>query len=960
MARHQKLRSDDMHGGPWVNMAPQSTEPQSSCVTSPINPSSGGQLFSRSVKASMDSANSRLPGTASPGGTLKPLGSYKEGSGCLDEPFHTTVHEQAFTYKGVKVRVKSTPNILSWKPAAGSSSCCVELPTRRRKLPYDEILGVWQVPHTRSCDIGLCPCEYSLVVYAVGRKKGQPCKWHLEEHRLVAGSPEQAEDWIAIINASLQMCHDRPKNLLVLINPFSGAKRSRVVWEQKARPVFEKAHIKYTLVETLHADHARDFVANMKPDELAQYQGVVAVGGDGVFQECVMGLMEQRALGGSHLAAASRIRVGHIPGGSTDAVACSLHGTRCAETAALHVALGDRLSLDVANITCRPSAQEAQGTEAEAAAAAAMPPHSGPQMPAAGKADRRRDKREGEEELLRHSTSTGGSDAEEHTMMGGMGHKQNSSSTPAAAAKGSDFRGGAQGATDGKAGKGEAGQGQGNDVGGGPEGVMGRKDRLKSRHFMCQAAYGFLGDVMCLSEGLRFMGPARYDFAGFLQLVKLQSYRLQILYKPSAQSLRADAQDVCSYKCEVCRLAGLSMLDQAQGSCEPPSSGTPTKSGPDSAAPRPPLPPSLYVPPAPANPRAGQSPFAKGARSPIPSRHGSSPGTTCINNPSYQASPLGASLSSSPTSVPKHLQHHNSPFLSASTGGKANNAVDALTRGGSDAGPRGSSSWATWAFPASSAGSMGQAGLERKGNVSPVDGLLSGPEGGSNRGLDGNSPAGVSLSDNSASALLGEDRGHEGRGGGLSAAQRLLEQSGVSSSNARTGCCEGGMHRLHEHPDSGPLTESGWVATVGEYVSVMAVATPCRSDMTKRGIVPNAHLSDGRIYLILVSKCNRLDYLRFLIRLSSKGLEDNCFPFVKIIPVTSVIINPLPPPPTSPLYANLLARCCPPPADLHICSGESAWNVDGELLPHNAVRIGIMRGAVEVFARGVELVAPSL
>eukprot|EP00983_Pelagomonas_calceolata_P102256 1158786-Pelagomonas_calceolata.AAC.5 len=124
-------------------------------------------------------------------------------------------------------------------------------------------------------------------------------------------------------------------------------------------------------------------------------------------------------------------------------------------------------------------------------------------------------------------------------------------------------------------------------------------------------------------------------------LIMMCSCAAQILYKPSAQSLRADAQDVCSYKCEVCRLAGLSMLDQAQvvpdvdthasplireyththihihtfihthvrtGSCEPPSSGTPTKSGPDSAAPRPPLPPSLYVPPAPANPRAGQCP----------------------------------------------------------------------------------------------------------------------------------------------------------------------------------------------------------------------------------------------------------------------------------------------------------------------------------------------------------------
>ncbi|KAF5826192.1 hypothetical protein DUNSADRAFT_4241 [Dunaliella salina] len=77
----QKLRSDDMdQGGPWVNMASQgSTEPH--CVTSPINPSSGGHLFSRSVKATMDghNANARLPGTASPGGTLKPLGSYKEG-----------------------------------------------------------------------------------------------------------------------------------------------------------------------------------------------------------------------------------------------------------------------------------------------------------------------------------------------------------------------------------------------------------------------------------------------------------------------------------------------------------------------------------------------------------------------------------------------------------------------------------------------------------------------------------------------------------------------------------------------------------------------------------------------------------------------------------------------------------------------------------------------------------------
>lgn len=36
-----------------------------------------------------------------------------------------------------------------------------------------------------------------------------------------------------------------------------------------------------------------------------------------------------------------------LPIGSTDALAYSLHGTRCAATAALHIALGDRIPLDV-------------------------------------------------------------------------------------------------------------------------------------------------------------------------------------------------------------------------------------------------------------------------------------------------------------------------------------------------------------------------------------------------------------------------------------------------------------------------------------------------------------------------------------------------------------------------------------------------------------------------------------
>lgn len=67
------------------------------------------------------------------------------------------------------------------------------------------------------------------------------------------------------------------------------------------------------------------------------------VGGDGLFQEVLDGWAALCCSGdGPRAAAAAQLRLGQIPGGSTDAVAYSLHGTRSAAAAALHAALGDR------------------------------------------------------------------------------------------------------------------------------------------------------------------------------------------------------------------------------------------------------------------------------------------------------------------------------------------------------------------------------------------------------------------------------------------------------------------------------------------------------------------------------------------------------------------------------------------------------------------------------------------
>ena len=42
-------------------------------------------------------------------------------------------------------------------------------------------------------------------------------------------------------------------------------------------------------------------------------------------------------------------------------------------------------------------------------------------------------------------------------------------------------------------------------------------------------------------------------------------------------------------------------------------------------------------------------------------------------------------------------------------------------------------------------------------------------------------------------------------------------------------------------PDFG----DGWETVEGEFVSVMCVVTPCRSDKSVRGVVPHAHIAGG-------------------------------------------------------------------------------------------------------------------
>lgn len=148
----------------------------------------------------------------------------------------------------------------------------------------------------------------------------------------------------------------RPKHILVFINPFGGKGQAQNIFNSSVEPLFRAAGVRYTVVVTERANHARDL---LRSDPLDDVDGVICVGGDGMFSELFNGLL-LRSMDENNDPAAfeagnvdirpPKVRIGLIPGGSTNAVALSLYGTTDVTTAAMHILLGDHRNIDVSSV----------------------------------------------------------------------------------------------------------------------------------------------------------------------------------------------------------------------------------------------------------------------------------------------------------------------------------------------------------------------------------------------------------------------------------------------------------------------------------------------------------------------------------------------------------------------------------------------------------------------------------
>ncbi|VDD80600.1 unnamed protein product [Mesocestoides corti] len=120
------------------------------------------------------------------------------------------------------------------------------------------------------------------------------------------------------------------------------------------------------------------------------------------------------------------------------------------------------------------------------------------------------------------------------------------------------------------------------------------------------------------------------------------------------------------------------------------------------------------------------------------------------------------------------------------------------------------------------------------------------------------------------------------------------------------------------------IGRSPWRVTTGRFVAVNAFLISCRCSKSPWGPAPSAHLGDGCLDLILVRRCSRYQYLRYLLYLTERRKGKHAghlrLPFVEAYRVCA-------------FQLQALDRDGVPVASENIAAqGTSVWCVDGEVL----------------------------
>uniref|UniRef100_A0A3Q1GNC9 Ceramide kinase n=1 Tax=Acanthochromis polyacanthus TaxID=80966 RepID=A0A3Q1GNC9_9TELE len=196
-------------------------------------------------------------------------------------------------------------------------------------------------------------CRQAFTVLYVERCRQH--RWRCAEVTFTCSDGALCQHWISSIREQLATITSRPKHLLVYINPYGGKRQGKRIYEQKVAPLFAQAGVSTHVIVTEYANHARD---HLKMEaELKKFDGVVCVGGDGMFSEIIHGLIWRTQIDNGvdpncpdETLSGCSLRIGIIPAGSTDCICFATVGTNDPVTSALHIIVGDSQPMDVCSV----------------------------------------------------------------------------------------------------------------------------------------------------------------------------------------------------------------------------------------------------------------------------------------------------------------------------------------------------------------------------------------------------------------------------------------------------------------------------------------------------------------------------------------------------------------------------------------------------------------------------------
>ncbi|XP_048865277.1 ceramide kinase-like [Brienomyrus brachyistius] len=257
-------------------------------------------------------------------------------------------------------RIRLTWRNLQTKAASGSHNTSNKFKVESGSVPVCEIIAVWEAR-------GISPiknserrtqeqeetCQGAFTVSYVEREGRH--HWRPRDVTFHWPDTSTCHHWVSTIREQISLLNHRPKRLLVYINPNSGKRQAKQIYEQRVAPLFSRASVSTHVILTQQRDHAKDHLAS--DADLTKYDGVVCVGGDGIFSEVLHGLLTrtQRDAGVDQNSteqnpAPCTLRVGIIPAGSTDCICYASVGTNDPVTSALHIIVGDSHALDVCSV----------------------------------------------------------------------------------------------------------------------------------------------------------------------------------------------------------------------------------------------------------------------------------------------------------------------------------------------------------------------------------------------------------------------------------------------------------------------------------------------------------------------------------------------------------------------------------------------------------------------------------